>query len=155
MTATGDFRLQIESINRLIMQSGLSMGLTRIAMIAGIGTLVLFGTLIVVRGSIGEAALISMVAGLFMPFLTLRMLRGRRQKKFGAQFPDAIDIIVKETVAAGNTDPIWHARSRPMETEAEATNRAIQLAHVAGAPLYVVHVSCQPSDGRMPCSSPG
>ena len=32
-----------------------------------------------------------------------------------------------------------------METEAEATNRAIQLARVAGAPLYVVHVSCQPA----------
>ena len=62
-----------------------------------------------------------------------------------AENGDAIDIIVKETVAAGNTDPIWHARSRPMETEAEATNRAIQLARVAGAPLYVVHVSCQPS----------
>ena len=32
-----------------------------------------------------------------------------------------------------------------METEAEATNRAIQLSRVAGSPLYVVHVSCQPS----------
>ena len=62
-----------------------------------------------------------------------------------AENGDAIDIIVKETVAAGKTDPIWHARSRPMETEAEATNRAIQLAHVADAALYVVHVSCQPA----------
>ena len=62
-----------------------------------------------------------------------------------AENGDAIDIIVSETVAAGHTDPVWHARSRPMETEAEATNRAIQLARVAGAPLYVVHVSCQPS----------
>ena len=62
-----------------------------------------------------------------------------------AENGDAIDIIVKEAVAAGKTDPIWHARTRPMETEAEATNRAIQLARVAGAPLYVVHVSCQPS----------
>ena len=62
-----------------------------------------------------------------------------------AENGDAIDIIVKETVAAGHTDPIWHARSRPMETEAEATNRAIQLAHIADAPLYVVHVSCQPA----------
>ena len=62
-----------------------------------------------------------------------------------AENGDAIDIIVKETVAAGKTDPVWHARSRPMETEAEATNRAIQLARVADAPLYVVHVSCQPA----------
>ncbi len=62
-----------------------------------------------------------------------------------AENGDAIDVIVKEAVAAGHTEPIWHARTRPMETEAEATNRAIQLARVAGAPLYVVHVSCQPS----------
>lgn len=62
-----------------------------------------------------------------------------------AENGDAIDLIVKETVAAGKTDPIWHALSRPMETEAEATNRAIQLAHVADAPLYVVHVSCLPA----------
>jgi dihydropyrimidinase len=62
-----------------------------------------------------------------------------------AENGDAIDIIVKKAVAEGKTDPIWHARTRPMETEAEATNRAIQLARVAGAPLYVVHVSCQPA----------
>src|SRR6266516_1052070 len=62
-----------------------------------------------------------------------------------AENGDAIDVIVKEAVAAGHTEPIWHARTRPMETEAEATNRAIQLARVADAALYVVHVSCQPA----------
>src|SRR4051795_1591586 len=62
-----------------------------------------------------------------------------------AENGDAIDIIVKEAVAEGKTDPIWHARTRPMETEAEATNRAVQLSRITGAPLYVVHVSCQPS----------
>ncbi len=62
-----------------------------------------------------------------------------------AENGDAIDVIVKDAVAEGKTDPIWHARTRPMETEAEATNRAIQLARVAGCSLYVVHVSCQPA----------
>jgi dihydropyrimidinase len=62
-----------------------------------------------------------------------------------AENGDAIDIIVKNAVAQGKTEPIWHARTRPMETEAEATNRAIQLARVAGCALYVVHVSCQPA----------
>jgi dihydropyrimidinase len=60
-----------------------------------------------------------------------------------AENGDAIDVLVKEALAAGNTDPVWHARTRPPETEGEATNRAIQLAHVAGATLYVVHVSCK------------
>jgi dihydropyrimidinase len=62
-----------------------------------------------------------------------------------AENGDAIDIIVKNAVAEGKTDPIWHARTRPMETEAEATNRAAQLSRISGAPLYVVHVSCQPA----------
>ncbi len=43
----------------------------------------------------------------------------------------------------GNLEPRWHALTRPAELEGEATNRAIQLAHVAGAPLYVVHVTCK------------
>jgi dihydropyrimidinase len=62
-----------------------------------------------------------------------------------AENGDAIDVLVKKALAEGKTDPIWHARTRPPETEGEATNRAIQLARVAGCPLYVVHVSCQES----------
>jgi dihydropyrimidinase len=62
-----------------------------------------------------------------------------------AENGDAIDILVKEAIAAGHRDPIWHARTRPPETEGEATNRAVQLARVADAPLYVVHVSCKES----------
>src|SRR5438094_3556006 len=60
-----------------------------------------------------------------------------------AENGDAIDVLVKEALAAGHTDPKYHALTRPPETEGEATNRAIQLARVAGSPLYVVHVSCQ------------
>jgi dihydropyrimidinase len=60
-----------------------------------------------------------------------------------AENGDAIDILVKRALAEGHTEPIWHARTRPPETEGEATNRAIQLARVAGCPLYVVHVSCK------------
>ena len=60
-----------------------------------------------------------------------------------AENGDAIDVIVKRALAEGKTEPVWHARTRPPEMEGEATNRAIQLARVAGAPLYVVHVSCK------------
>jgi dihydropyrimidinase len=59
-----------------------------------------------------------------------------------AENGDAIDVLVKEALAAGNTEPHFHALTRPPETEGEATNRAIQLSRVAGSPLYVVHVSC-------------
>src|SRR4051794_15023836 len=60
-----------------------------------------------------------------------------------AENGDVIDVLVKEALAAGNTEPKYHALTRPPEAEGEATNRAIQLAHLAGAPLYVVHVTCR------------
>jgi dihydropyrimidinase len=60
-----------------------------------------------------------------------------------AENGDAIDVLVKQALAAGNTAPHFHALTRPPETEGEATNRAIQLARVADANLYVVHVSCK------------
>ena len=60
-----------------------------------------------------------------------------------AENGDAIDVLVKQALAAGNTAPHFHALTRPPELEGEATNRAIQLARIAGAPLYVVHVSCK------------
>ena len=62
-----------------------------------------------------------------------------------AENGDAIDVLVQKALAEGHTEPHWHALTRPPETEGEATNRAIQLARVAGAPLYVVHVSCAES----------
>src|SRR5256886_3360717 len=62
-----------------------------------------------------------------------------------AENGDAIDVLVREALAEGKTEPLYHPLTRPPETEGEATNRAIQLSRVAGSPLYVVHVSCQES----------
>jgi dihydropyrimidinase len=53
----------------------------------------------------------------------------------------AIDQLVAEALAAGRTEPLQHGLTRPAELEAEATSRAITLAGVTGAPLYVVHLS--------------
>ena len=60
-----------------------------------------------------------------------------------AEHGDSIDVLVKQALAKGKTEPKYHALTRPPETEGEATNRAIQLSRVAGCKLYVVHVSCQ------------
>jgi dihydropyrimidinase len=54
----------------------------------------------------------------------------------------AIDVLVAQAVGRGETDPVYHSLTRPAELEAEATQRAIQLARVAGGvPLYIVHMS--------------
>jgi dihydropyrimidinase len=55
----------------------------------------------------------------------------------------AIDVLVQQALERGETDPRYHGEVRKALLEAEATHRAIKLAQVAGAPLYVVHVSAQ------------
>jgi dihydropyrimidinase len=52
-----------------------------------------------------------------------------------------IDVLVREALAAGRTGPRFHTLTRPPEVEAEAVHRGIVLARLAGAPLYVVHLS--------------
>ena len=53
----------------------------------------------------------------------------------------AIDQLVAQALASGRTTPVEHGLTRPPELEGEATNRAITLAKVTGAPLYIVHLS--------------
>ncbi|MDL4842227.1 dihydropyrimidinase [Aquibacillus rhizosphaerae] len=62
-----------------------------------------------------------------------------------AENGDVIDHLVKDALEAGNTDPIYHALTRPPEAEGEATGRATLLTGLAKSQLYVVHVSCDES----------
>ncbi len=55
----------------------------------------------------------------------------------------AIDVLVAQALARGETEPRYHSLTRPVEMEEEATHRAIMLARVAKAPLYIVHMSAQ------------
>lgn len=60
-----------------------------------------------------------------------------------AENAEMIDVLTKQLVAEGKTAPYYHAVSRPPVVEAEATRRAIYLAELADAPLYIVHVSAK------------
>ncbi|WP_338752989.1 dihydropyrimidinase [Bacillus sp. FJAT-52991] len=59
-----------------------------------------------------------------------------------AENGDVIDYLVKEALKNEQTDPIYHALTRPPEVEGEATSRAAHLTGLANSQLYVVHVSC-------------
>ncbi|MFQ6087828.1 MAG: dihydropyrimidinase [Candidatus Methanofastidiosia archaeon] len=61
---------------------------------------------------------------------------------FHGENGDVVDILVRKMLSEGKTEPIHHAESRPEEAEGEATGRAIALAEMAKAPIYVVHLSC-------------
>ena len=72
----------------------------------------------------------------------------RRSAKLGglvmvhAENGIVIDLLIREAVTAGHTAPLYHALTRPAILEGEAAQRAIMLATLAEAPLYIVHVSC-------------
>ncbi|MBF6474502.1 dihydropyrimidinase [Nocardia gipuzkoensis] len=55
----------------------------------------------------------------------------------------AIDVLVEQALARGDTAPYFHGTTRPWQLEEEATHRAIMLAELTGVPLYVVHVSAE------------
>src|SRR5213078_4648667 len=53
-----------------------------------------------------------------------------------------INAIIKHALAEGKTAPKYHALTRPTKAEAEGVHRAIAIAEMADAPVYIVHLSC-------------
>ena len=60
-----------------------------------------------------------------------------------AENGSVIDVIVAKALAEGKTAPVYHALTRPTRAEAEAVHRAIAMAEIAGAPVYIVHLSSE------------
>jgi tight adherence protein B len=105
LTSGGNYRLDLVSLNRLILQSGLTIGFARLFIIIAITTIVAFLLTWIFRGSLLQAVFAALFSATALPYLVLRMLRARRQKKFNAQFSDALDIIVR-SLRAGHPVPI-------------------------------------------------
>ena len=61
----------------------------------------------------------------------------------------AIDVLVQQALARGETDPVNHGLTRPVAMEEEATFRSIKLAQVAGCPVYIVHMSAREAVERV------
>lgn len=66
-----------------------------------------------------------------------------------AENGSAIDVLVRQALARHETEPYYHGMTRPWQTEQEATHRAVMLADLTGAPLYVVHVSAKQALARI------
>jgi len=105
LTAKGDYRLPLIAFNQLLLQSGVKVGITRLMVIAallGVGGLV--GGFMFDRNVV-HALLLGVFCCTALPILVLKIIRSRRQKKFSAQFPDAIDIITR-SLRAGHPVPV-------------------------------------------------
>jgi tight adherence protein B len=104
LTGSGDYRLPLVSLNKLLLQSGLTVGFGRLMLFIVMGAMATFAAMITFEGGI-HAFLAALFSGVVLPPFVLKILRNRRQKKFSAQFPDGIDIIVR-SLRAGHPVPI-------------------------------------------------
>ena len=65
---------------------------------------------------------------------------------FHCENHEVTEFLKQENRNKGNLTPIYHAKSRPNAVEAEAVERVLRLARMAGdAPVYIVHLSCKES----------
>ncbi|CAA9364565.1 MAG: Flp pilus assembly protein TadB [uncultured Microvirga sp.] len=105
LTAEGGYRLPLAALNRLIVQSGVKADPTRGALaVIGLGFSV-FAAVFFWRDSALTAVAAGIAAAAVLPLAALAFLRKRRRGAFGAQFPEAIDIIVR-SLRAGHPIPI-------------------------------------------------
>jgi len=106
LTGEGDYLLPLTGLNRLVLQSGLTFSYWRmLAVIFFCGTASFAGAATFGGLAMSHAAMIAAPAAFVLPWLALLFMRMRRQRRFAAQFPDAIDIIVR-SLRAGHPTPI-------------------------------------------------
>jgi tight adherence protein B len=105
LTSGGDYSLTLQSLNRLVMQSGLTIGLWKFAGVVAAAAALIFCLLWWYGFNLIPALSAAAFSAFVLPFLALKTMRSRRHKKFGAQFPDAIDIIVR-SLRAGHPVPV-------------------------------------------------
>jgi len=105
LSADGDGLLPMAALNRLVVQSGVTLTAGRIVPFLSIVAVLAFGAISYVRGDTIEALAGTLVAVVTFPFLALLFLRKRRKQKFAEQFPGAIDIIVR-SLRAGHPVPV-------------------------------------------------
>ncbi|MEX0841273.1 MAG: type II secretion system F family protein [Xanthobacteraceae bacterium] len=165
LTGGGDFRLSFEAFNKLMLQSGLTIGFERFFLFTIIGVAGAFAVTFLTKRDVIDALLVALFCGTALPYLVLRILRSRRQKKFGAQFPDAIDIIVR-SLRAGHPVPVaiaMVAREQPDPIGSEFGIAADEITYGADLetamrnlyfrvgqddlPLFVTAVAIQSSTG--------
>jgi len=105
LTASGDYMLPLVNLNQLLLQSGVTIGLGKLVLVILVLAGTSFAGTMMFDGQVSHALFGGVFGGLVLPLLILKFMRGRRQKKFGAQFPDAIDIIVR-SLRAGHPVPV-------------------------------------------------
>jgi tight adherence protein B len=165
LTAEGGYRLPLAAFNRLVVQSGVKIDPLRAGLILGLLAITAFAGVFAWRGDAVLAGIAAVLAATLLPLGALAYLRKRRRNAFAAQFPEAIDIIVR-SLRAGHPIPIaigMVAKELPDPVGTEFGLVADEIAYGAeleGAlrsmmgrigqedlPLFVTSVAIQSSTG--------
>jgi tight adherence protein B len=165
LTGEGHFRFASRWFNQLLLESGLTTGPTLLIAFAVLGGGGAFFGLNMMRESLIEASFGALAGAALLPFLVLQVMRKRRQRKFGEQFPEAMDIIVR-SLRAGHPVPVaiaMVARELPDPIGTEFGIAADEVTYGADVetamrnlyfrvgqedlPLFVTAVSIQGSTG--------
>lgn len=105
LSSDGRYRLPLIWFNRLLTQSGLGVGASRLLTITSLPALVAAGAAYVSTQSPVLGAGAGVAIALLLPLAVLGYLRGRRRKKFAALLPDAVDVLVR-SLRAGHPLPV-------------------------------------------------
>lgn len=105
LTPEGDYVLPAIPLNKLILQSGLTVGPYRVLA----GMVCVFAAAYLIVFTLQKDHILAFAAafavGAGAPMLVLMMLRDRRRRRFEEQLPDAIDILVR-SLRAGHSIPV-------------------------------------------------
>jgi len=105
LTSEGRYKLPLIWFNRLVLQSGLRVGIWRIAFLMVMAGLTGAGATLIAGFDWPLALLAAPAAGIGLPVFVLRFLRQRRRNKFEEQLPDAVDTMVR-SLKAGHPLPV-------------------------------------------------
>lgn len=105
LSREGHYAMPLISLNRLILQSGVTIGLQGVIFVMvflGAGAYFVFG---IVFASTFFAVAGAFLVGIGLPVFVMRSMRTSRQRKFEEQLPDALDVLVRG-LKAGHSIPV-------------------------------------------------
>ena len=106
LTASGGMPRRLAWLGRLIVQCGITIGLTKLMLVFAATGLIIAGLVFNFTGhDIVKTAIALPLGGFVLPVVVLRMRRSQRQEKFALQFPEAIELIVR-SLKAGHPVPV-------------------------------------------------
>jgi tight adherence protein B len=105
LSAEGRYILPIIWLNRLVMQSGVSINAKTLVKLMFGGAVVIFAASYILERGLVFGGALALVIGFALPLQFLRIARSRRIKRFESQLPDGIDAMVR-SLRAGHPIPV-------------------------------------------------